>query len=161
MLTLPSAKCTWCSLAGIGNPALDIYYFLGHPVREISDRFDLVDYYYELTEANNNSAASPGYQLFFWDESSGLLSLLAEDDLLGVLPGDLLASETVFGGIFVAPGDVLLMAIDDGGNSSSNDRVRLDGYISLRSLIVPEPTTLLIWSLLAGLGIGLRWRRRR
>jgi len=25
----------------------------------------------------------------------------------------------------------------------------------------PEPATLLIWSLLAGLGIGLRWRRRR
>lgn len=26
--------------------------------------------------------------------------------------------------------------------------------------IIPEPTTLLIWSLLAGLGIGLGWRRR-
>jgi len=26
---------------------------------------------------------------------------------------------------------------------------------------VPEPATLLIWSLLAGLGIGLRWRRRK
>ena len=27
--------------------------------------------------------------------------------------------------------------------------------------LVPEPTTLLIWSLLAGLGIGLGWRRRK
>ena len=26
---------------------------------------------------------------------------------------------------------------------------------------VPEPATLLIWSLLAGLGIGVGWRRRR
>jgi len=27
--------------------------------------------------------------------------------------------------------------------------------------VVPEPTTLLIWSLLAGLGVGLGWRRRK
>ncbi len=41
-------------------------------------------------------------------------------------------------------------SIVDGGN----------GQI-LRLMTVPEPATLLIWSLLAGLGIGLRWRRRR
>jgi len=29
------------------------------------------------------------------------------------------------------------------------------------AMAVPEPTTLLIWSLLAGLGAGLRWRRRK
>jgi len=28
-------------------------------------------------------------------------------------------------------------------------------------LSTPEPTTLLIWSLLAGLGVGLGWRRRK
>jgi len=27
--------------------------------------------------------------------------------------------------------------------------------------VVPEPATLVIWSLLAGLGVGLGWRRRR
>jgi len=27
--------------------------------------------------------------------------------------------------------------------------------------VIPEPTTLLIWSLLAGLGVGLGWRRRK
>jgi hypothetical protein len=32
-----------------------------------------------------------------------------------------------------------------------------DGYYTLG--IIPEPTTLLIWSLLAGLGFGLGWRR--
>jgi hypothetical protein len=28
-------------------------------------------------------------------------------------------------------------------------------------IVVPEPTTLLVWSLLAGLGVGLGWRRRK
>ncbi len=32
---------------------------------------------------------------------------------------------------------------------------------NLDRIYIPEPTTLLIWSLLAGLGVGLRWRRRR
>jgi len=27
--------------------------------------------------------------------------------------------------------------------------------------VVPEPGTIVIWSLLAGLGIGLGWRRRK
>ena len=34
-------------LAGVGNAAFDVVHFLGHPFREISDRFELVDYYYE------------------------------------------------------------------------------------------------------------------
>jgi len=29
------------------------------------------------------------------------------------------------------------------------------------SVVIPEPTTLLVWSLLAGLGVGLGWRRRK
>jgi len=40
------------------------------------------------------------------------------------------------------------------------DDVTLDGTRA-SSEIIPEPTTLLIWSLLAGLGIGLGWRRRK
>jgi hypothetical protein len=36
-----------------------------------------------------------------------------------------------------------------------------DGYYTLGVLPVPEPTTILIWSLLAGLGIGVGWRRRK
>jgi len=35
------------------------------------------------------------------------------------------------------------------------------GEIELFGPVVPEPTTLLIWSLLAGLGVGLGWRRRK
>jgi hypothetical protein len=40
----------------------------------------------------------------------------------------------------------------------SNER-RIDAAAFF--VVVPEPTTLLIWSLLAGLGVGLRWRRRK
>jgi len=34
-------------------------------------------------------------------------------------------------------------------------------FTNATAMIIPEPTTLLIWSLLAGLGVGLRWRRRK
>lgn len=43
--------------------------------------------------------------------------------------------------------------IDDAANS----RVILTGILA----VVPEPSTLLVWSLLAALGIGCGWRRRR
>jgi len=33
--------------------------------------------------------------------------------------------------------------------------------VQLISVAVPEPSTLLVWSLLAGLGVGLGWRRRK
>jgi hypothetical protein len=35
------------------------------------------------------------------------------------------------------------------------------GELELFGVVVPEPTTLLVWSLLAGLGVGLGWRRRK
>jgi len=44
------------------------------------------------------------------------------------------------------------------GQLLSGDQLR-DNYTAM--FPVPEPTTLLIWSLLAGLGVGLRWRRRK
>jgi len=34
------------------------------------------------------------------------------------------------------------------------------GYMGFQVVQIPEPATLLIWSLLAGLGIGVAWRRR-
>ena len=36
-----------------------------------------------------------------------------------------------------------------------------NGEVLVLTAIVPEPATLVIWSLLAGLGIGLGWRRRK
>ena len=125
-----------------------------------SDFTGPVEYSYILTENNNNAAASPGYQLFFWDDSASLLTLLAKDDLLGNAVGDLFASESVFGNQAVAPGDMLLMAIDDGGNGSGNDRTIVQAYItrSAGAEVIPEPSTFLIWSL--GL-LGLAWYRRR
>jgi len=44
------------------------------------------------------------------------------------------------------------------GNNTGLDAVTLNGVVST---IIPEPSTLLIWSLLAGLGLGVGWRRRR
>ncbi len=36
----------------------------------------------------------------------------------------------------------------------------IENYL-FASYPVPEPATLLVWSLLAGLGVGLGWRRRK
>ena len=116
------------------------------------------------TENNNNAAASPGYQLCFWDDSAGTLTLLAKDDVLGILPGDLFASESVSGSQDVAPGDMLLMAIDDGGNGHDNDRTIVQAYISPATGAageIPEPMTMLAVGLgLTGLGGYIRKRRR-
>ena len=48
----------------------------------------------------------------------------------------------------------------DGGGEWFSTRGTLSADYAV-SAIIPEPTTLLIWSLLAGLGIGLGWRRRK
>jgi len=43
-------------------------------------------------------------------------------------------------------------------NGNNGDHFRLDDFTVTA---IPEPTTLLVWSLLAGLGVGLGWRRRK
>jgi len=54
---------------------------------------------------------------------------------------------------------------DPGEYDNSFDWLDGDGVLTvlgqLDPEVIPEPTTLLIWSLLAGLSVGLRWRRRR
>ncbi len=52
-----------------------------------------------------------------------------------------------------------------GSNASPRD-LQFDEFRLTSSLyqamgVIPEPTTLLVWSLLAGLGVGIGWRRRR
>ena len=127
-----------------------------------SDFTGSVDYSYVLTENNNNIAASPGYQLFFWDDSAGLLTLIAKDDLLGTLTTDMFASESTSGSQAVEPGDMLLMAIDDGGNGNGNDRTIVDAVITpATGGIIPEPMTMLAVGLgISGLGGYMRRRRR-
>jgi hypothetical protein len=45
--------------------------------------------------------------------------------------------------------------------NNANDRARFNALqLVLIPEVIPEPSTLLIWSLLAGLGVGLGWRRR-
>jgi len=44
------------------------------------------------------------------------------------------------------------------GNSANSPHI---DQVELNADVIPEPTTLVIWSLLATLGIGVCWRRRR
>lgn len=47
-------------------------------------------------------------------------------------------------------------------HSGRFDNISITGTeFSTGPKIIPEPTTLLVWSLLAGLGVGLGWRRRK
>ena len=46
-------------------------------------------------------------------------------------------------------------------NAPSSPGVDIAGLAIEQGTVIPEPTTLLIWSLLAGLGVSLGWRRRR
>jgi len=49
-----------------------------------------------------------------------------------------------------------------GGEGVILDEFRIgETWESVTAYVVPEPTNLLIWSLLAGLGVGLGWRRRK
>jgi len=62
-------------------------------------------------------------------------------------------------------GDSYEIALAQGSQGSFNGNFELltDGLYGWRVAphMIPEPSTLLIWSLLAGLGIGLGWRRRK
>jgi len=56
-------------------------------------------------------------------------------------------------------GTLVLQGRYGGGGDAHN--VFVNGFELTLLSVVPEPTTLLIWSLLAGLGVGLGWRRRK
>jgi len=49
----------------------------------------------------------------------------------------------------------------ENGDTYLLDEIRIGSKFADVITVVPEPTTLLIWSLLAGLGVGLGWRRRK
>jgi len=54
----------------------------------------------------------------------------------------------------------LSILVSPGSFGDDNPYIHALGVTVLPSVIIPEPTTFLIWSLLAGLGIGVGWRRR-
>jgi hypothetical protein len=59
----------------------------------------------------------------------------------------------------IGPGGRFLTLVStDSGDYSGDQIIFGDPYLEM---YVPEPSTLLVWSLLAGLGIGVAWRRRR
>ena len=51
-----------------------------------------------------------------------------------------------------------LFDLYNAGFGGATGDIPLAGHFTL---IIPEPSAFLIWSLLAGLGIGVGWRRRR
>jgi hypothetical protein len=63
------------------------------------------------------------------------------------------------GGILYTPGFGISSDVLTTGGLEFGTTI-VDGRI-LQLTLVPEPTTLLVWSLLAGLGVGLGWRRRK
>jgi len=52
-----------------------------------------------------------------------------------------------------------LTAVTQRAGAPYLDELRV--FTDATTFIIPEPATLLLWSLLAGLGAGLAWRRRR
>jgi hypothetical protein len=69
----------------------------------------------------------------------------------------LVVDANAFPGLLGQPLEIRLASLNQANTNSGQtafDNVQLD------ATIIPEPATLLIWSLLAGLGVGLGWRRR-
>ena len=156
---------TW-TVAGSGHPSVRLSDFTAHAggdeapvIAWESEMEGRVEYFYSLIENNNSSAASPGVQLFFWDESEGLLSLLEKQDLFPDDPSTVNDHTTLLGEIDVEIGDFLLLAIDDGGNGNGNDRVRVDALI--RDITTaPEPSALIL-CMFGLIGLAFRPRSRK
>jgi hypothetical protein len=86
------------------------------------------------------------------------LSALSDPDLTALVQGWIDGSVANYGlnlQIVGGGGDTLASKEDAGAPFAP--RLVIDYAVT----IIPEPATLLIWSLLAGLGIGVGWRRRK
>ena len=133
-----------------------------------------------LVEINGPTAGTGHDQLIFGGDASLAIggSLLTVD---GAANGSLVGSDFIIvdvqrsptiTGLFRDPLSGNLLNQGDTFSSFAPNTYQLDWTINYAagtgndisltlSAIIPEPTTLLIWSLLAGLGIGAGWRRRK
>ncbi len=153
---------------GSGHPSVRTSDFTVHPddsrapVIAWESRFDgTIEYYFELIENNNNAVASPGYQLFHWDQSESLMALIDKVDVFTDDPSTNNDWETLLGTLTIGSGDLLYMAIDDGGNGHDNDRTRINASIRLLpQAAVPEPSSLVLCVLGLLAFVGWRWRKR-
>jgi len=114
-------------------------------------------YLYKLQLLFGESCCNRGFDVFL----DG--ALLADDFNPGVVQGG--SSSTASQGAVVS---VLFWARDDTANvllsgisASDPDHNPILQGLTLELVAVPEPATLAIWSLLAGLGIAAGWRRKR
>jgi len=90
-----------------------------------------------VTGSGSHSLSSAGLRSFLNADTNGVATFILE------------AQEA-------ASGQDFYNNISSAENSTASQRPQLQLLT-----VVPEPTTLLIWSLLAGLGVGLGWRRRK
>jgi len=86
-----------------------------------------------------------------------------------------LADQLVLSGVPVSDGTspssistTMLTFVTDGSavridflGGADPQHLSLNGFVLTRSVVIPEPCTLLIWFLLAGLAVGCGWRRRK
>jgi len=91
---------------------------------------------------------------------AGNVFFLTQDVSAATGPVQVLLTDPIFGALTL-PTTFRIYAFnaESTGSGWMVDNVGLFGAVT--SAIIPEPTTLLIWSLLAGLGIGVGWGRRR
>jgi len=85
-------------------------------------------------------------------------TVLPDDELVLFTYGTLLDGSV---GNWVLDGSNLDWRVDLSNAEIINDAADSQVVLTGMFAVVPEPATLLVWSLLAGLGIGLGWRRRR
>jgi len=115
--------------------------------------FDLAD--------DSGTAYAPTFDIEFDREILGVITgntqIDGSDAILGasgtIYPTGNVGLENNATDRIVWSGNTLSATLRVGGANLDQIRVLTVG-------IIPEPATLLIWSLLAGLGVGLRWRRR-
>jgi len=129
------------------RPDLDIFFMLSPEQGNLSSRLD-----FETNLIMLGTGSS--HDLEF------LLNGTVFDSLTNVTSATLVQS-SIDPSLLVPGGNVLSIRRTGGGSASpwiQFDYLTLSG---ITSTIIPEPSTFLIWSLLAGLGLGLGWRRRR
>jgi len=112
---------------------------------------DLTAGIYEMTTYHVNTLANGGRVFDIYVD--GVLTETGLTTTNGTSPTTITAPTF----LFTANGaDPVTLLFDPTGGSG---HLHLSGF-AVSWIAIPEPTTFLVWSLLAGLGIGMGWRRR-
>jgi len=97
------------------------------------------------------------YTVTVTGSSSGLLDTVAQTNVSGLSGG---VSFAFSPNLWLDKSETYDLRIRVAGTNSDGNNSGFDN-LTLYGLAVPEPATLLVWSLLAAMGVALGWRRRR